>query len=597
MSLPLQPCGSFNILTFPMKELNGGETNLVHAVDLIQNFQGDINFSDLSTSYKLACERKDLQYLPAPFGLKVEVPKETTIQIVIIKNSEGEITILKHLAFPGKIKATFFKQLIYGEGFRSVWMQPSPKGGRKILQNLGGRIFKCFELTSQASRKGPKPDSSFEEKDDDDIDAGFDHILKMGPRSSCEMAQLRWQTKELRNKSSPIFGWPVALVSQALRNLAADGALARKEHHWPLPLTPKYFRAEVLKALEAIWDFDQASLVMLGEPGGGKSPLGRSVLFAQCRHNLERFQVQGQPCIRCTPELDFLRGEPGSVLMGDFLDDTALNLLSMKLVKAFLDVGLYESMAWARWGASKWVQNEPRAVADNTYEDSIPLPPDYVLEINFTDFYDMIKKAFIDQATRTHMDAILKRAAFLVNSKTHLYYRRAGINEDKVPRVALSSDGFLTADGKKVYGEYKAGQKETPEDFMEEVRKEQEWVSIIMNKRFEERRMSKQEARDRKHLREALFGDKPKEESALETLQAHEEERVAIKREKEEVTMNHVFKKARVWSRELASSSIVIDLDPDSEEETRAPKHDANPECAHEDEDPFNHGFATYQEG
>ena len=29
--------------------------------------------------------------------------------------------------------------------------------------------------------------------------------------------------------------------------------------------------------------------------------------------------------------------------MGDFLDDTALNLLSMKLVKAFLDVGLYDS--------------------------------------------------------------------------------------------------------------------------------------------------------------------------------------------------------------------------------------------------------------
>ena len=49
-------------------------------------------------------------------------------------------------------------------------------------------------------------------------------------------------------------------------------------------------------------------------------------------------------------------------------------------------------MAWARWGASKWVQNEPRAVADNTYEEAIPVPPDYLLEINFTDFYDLIKK-------------------------------------------------------------------------------------------------------------------------------------------------------------------------------------------------------------
>ena len=107
-----------------------------------------------------------------------------------------------------------------------------------VLPGELGWAYLQVELTSQASRKGPKPDSSFEEKDDDDIDAGFDHILKMVPRSSCEMAQLRWQTNELRNKSSPIVGWPVALVSQALRNLAADGALARKEHHWQLPLTP-----------------------------------------------------------------------------------------------------------------------------------------------------------------------------------------------------------------------------------------------------------------------------------------------------------------------------------------------------------------------
>ena len=34
-----------------------------------------------------------------------------------------------------------------------------------------------------------------------------------------------------------------------------------------------------------------------------------------CSHSAEeRFQDEGQPCVRCTPELDFLRGEPGSVL-------------------------------------------------------------------------------------------------------------------------------------------------------------------------------------------------------------------------------------------------------------------------------------------
>ena len=104
--------------------------------------------------------------------------------------------------------------------------------------------------------------------------------------------------------------------------------------------------------------------------------------MAQCRHNQSRFKTEWAQWIRCTPEIDFLRGEPGSVVTGDFLDDTSLSLLSIKMVKAFLDVGLYESMACARWGATKWVQNEPRGVADSTYDDGVPLPPSFVNQVH-----------------------------------------------------------------------------------------------------------------------------------------------------------------------------------------------------------------------
>lgn len=143
--------------------------------------------------------------------------------------------------------------------------------------------------------------------------------MQNAPRSSSEMAQLKWQTKELRNKSSPIFGWPVQLVAQALRNLPFHGALARKEDHWPIPLTPRYYELDVLKALEHVLDFDQSAFIMLGEPGSGKSPLGRSILMAQVRHNQTRFNLQGQPCIRCTPELDFLRVNLAQPLWGTSL--------------------------------------------------------------------------------------------------------------------------------------------------------------------------------------------------------------------------------------------------------------------------------------
>ena len=102
---------------------------------------------------------------------------------------------------------------------------------------------------------------------------------------SCDLAQLRWQTKELRKSTSPIFGWPQNLVQQALRQLSSEGALARKEFAWPLPLTPMFFQPWLLEILEGIWNFDLSALVMLGEPACGKSPLGRSVLMAQCRFN------------------------------------------------------------------------------------------------------------------------------------------------------------------------------------------------------------------------------------------------------------------------------------------------------------------------
>lgn len=99
---------------------------------------------------------------------------------------------------------------------------------------------------------------------------------------------------------------------------------------------------------------------MLGELNAGKSPLCRSILMAQCRLHCERFQLQDKSCVRCAPEIDFLRGEAGSVGMGDFLDDPDMQHVGVKILKAFLDVGLFESMVW--------VQNQPRAVAANAYE-------------------------------------------------------------------------------------------------------------------------------------------------------------------------------------------------------------------------------------
>ena len=589
MVTPDLPRGSFDWLSFPREDLDTSANPTVHIFDVVTGYQSAIDFHELGRLYKEAIEKKDLQLLPPPFGLKAQVPSNVQLQMVLLKDADGHQAILKHLAFPDKVKPSFLKGVVFGTPQRAKWMSGNPKVGRKVLQycleGLGGRQFKCFELSSQVTNKKIGKAIPFEDKEDEEIDAGFDYILKHGPRSSSEMAQLRWQTKAIRKENSPICGWPTGLVEKALRNLASDGALARKEFSWPIPLTLRYYAPWLLKCLEGLWDFDQSSLVMLGEAGVGKSPLGRSVLMAQVRYNKAHFNLEGEPCIRCTPEIDFLRGEAGSILMGDFLDDTSLSLLSVKMVKAFLDVGLYESMCWARWGATKWVQNEPRTVADNTYDDGVKLPPSFVPQVSFETFYNMIRPAFTDQASKAHMDAIFKRTAFLVNSKEHLYFRPAGINTDPVQRISMPICEYLTEEGKKVYGAFKAGAKEMPEHFEEEVLKEQEWVTTIMNNLYQKRRANKQQDQMRCQIRQAFFGEQPRnEESITERMEARE---VTIKREQEEADKTHVFKKARVWSQELKASRSVIDLDSPQERSSASAGQEVEEE---EYPDVFQHG-------
>ena len=161
------------------------------------------------------------------------------------------------------------------------------------------------------------------------------------------------------------------------------------------------------------------------------------------------------------------------------------------------------------------------------------------------------------------MDAVFKRASFLVNSKEHLYFRPAGINTDPVQRISMPICEYLTEEGRQVYGAFKAGNKEMPNGFEEEVLKEQQWVSTIMDKLYRKRRTNPNEENMRLQIRQGLFGDQPqKEESVTEKMETHN---ARVKLEQEESSKTRIFKRAKVWSQELKASCSFIDLDSDNE--------------------------------
>ena len=83
-----------------------------------------------------------------------------------------------------------------------------------------------------------------------ELDAGFEFIETHSPRATGGLEQLRWSTKQLAEKTSPMRGWPVGLAQKALRAITTEGVLVKKEHAWFITLTPQHYEPWFISMLE-----------------------------------------------------------------------------------------------------------------------------------------------------------------------------------------------------------------------------------------------------------------------------------------------------------------------------------------------------------
>lgn len=144
VALAPNPLAAWNHINFLIFEIEGLDCNpLVHYLDVVTNYQLDVAFADLEIKYRTAILNKDLQLLPAPFGLRAKVASDVRIQFALLENADGADTIFKHFIFPQKCKASVMKTLAYGTVSKPNYMQAKPTVGRKIsqccVQNMGGR--------------------------------------------------------------------------------------------------------------------------------------------------------------------------------------------------------------------------------------------------------------------------------------------------------------------------------------------------------------------------------------------------------------------------------------------------------------------------
>ena len=115
----------------------------------------------------------------------------TYIHMYIYIYTYTRIEIYKY-NFPQKCKVAVIKNLVYGTVHKPNYMQAKPTVVRHTLQyclqNMGGRQFRCFDLSAEV--RNSKKNKAFDELEDEDLDRGFDFLTQKAPRSASDLQQL-----------------------------------------------------------------------------------------------------------------------------------------------------------------------------------------------------------------------------------------------------------------------------------------------------------------------------------------------------------------------------------------------------------------------
>ena len=146
-----------------------------------------------------------------------------------------------------------------------------------MLEQLGGNQFRRFSLSAEKRKViAGRPPANGE-----DQDAGWDFIIQHGERDKGNLKQLRWIHHNINGDGSPIHGWNEKLVQRALDSLANDGTMAAVISRYNLTIDA--IEPDVLEIIEKVVPHLRGhALWLLGEPGVGKTLLGRMLAMMFC---------------------------------------------------------------------------------------------------------------------------------------------------------------------------------------------------------------------------------------------------------------------------------------------------------------------------
>ena len=433
------PNGLVPFTTIPTRPSDSA-TFVRSMLDWIENHPG---FDTVDVFQKLRNRQYD--QLPDILKPRADPAQPIKMQLVVLSNADGTHNILKHYLFKNRCAVNIAKDMCFGAPLELKLLSPNPTLSKKAFQwlfeQMGGLQALWFQL------KPPQEDI----EEIKAIDEGYDFIDKHGPTDASEFERLRWVSKwtHKNHPSSPIKDWRTATVEKALQAKRNLGSLAKIRKELPINLTgfDRFFlKHAIVPILKYLVDH---GLVMLGVNNMGKTPVALAVALMFARHYIQKFGFDAEAQLRSAPDLDFFRGDPGHIFQPFVLDDGDLNVQDIRKLKAFLDVSEEEALTYQRWGGAKFIRNQLRIAIDNKHDDSVETQMNDIFPGNERQivpsnlFYDLIRPAFKKDTTVPDLEAILKRACFIVITKSYFYVKIAAqplVYRFRVPASLLTTE-------------------------------------------------------------------------------------------------------------------------------------------------------------
>ena len=419
--------------------------------------------------------------LPEEVRPRAPLPQRALVQWVIQRTPENTVNVLKHFIFDAKVKTADERALVTGLARAPLWRN-NPWGVKKGYQALLDSMPGYHIMYASVERKKPKEDGgSGWNPTPEEVKDAIRFINERCPTDNSQLQQLEWIISNVKNPS-PIQGWPIWVVQKAADAKAKANSTMHPESFFPLciPDVHPVFVDHILPLIVPL--STTFGVLLLGNPGVGKTPLAMILAMAIGRAQCRRRGIHKQPGWRRCKQFDGFRNKPGEVQEAIILDDADLASIGVEDIKSFGDSG-ESGVCDARYSPAKFAKNSLRLLLNNTWDESKEPTPMCNGKITHDDFMAMVGKTF-GYIANPHLMAVFKRYITIIGGNNAVYVRPPGAEAD-VPVFAFVeravAKDWLVDEHKHAYAMWKRGENVAYEGFDAAVRAEQEYIEGILS--------------------------------------------------------------------------------------------------------------------